>query len=68
MERNFTVDVAEIMAIPHALGFIRDAGFSRIIVESDSKQVIDRLNSSRLDSAYLDTLTEDCLNFRSFFF
>lgn len=36
VEGNVTVDVAEVMAIRHALDFVRHAEFLEVILESDS--------------------------------
>lgn len=36
VEENLTVDVTEVMAIRHALDFVRHAEFLEVILESDS--------------------------------
>lgn len=61
---HLSLDCVEALAIRQVFVFIKDIDFSKIIVESDCKQAIDRLNVLQNDYSYFDILIGDCLNFR----
>lgn len=56
--------MAEALEISKALIFTKEIGIPRVILEIDSKVVVDRLLSPRLDDSYLNILIEDCLKLR----
>ncbi|KAK5825351.1 hypothetical protein PVK06_020175 [Gossypium arboreum] len=53
------VVLAEAMAVLHGLQFARDMGFSRVILESDSKMVIRNLQASEEDYSETMRITWD---------
>lgn len=61
---NLSVDCVDALVVRQALIFTRNIEFFNIVVESDCKKVIDRLNAPWNDHSYFDILIEDYLNFR----
>lgn len=63
---TFDTNVAEVIAVRQTLIFTRDMSFSKVVIESDSKIVIDRLSSHQLDESYFCIVIEDCQKFYIF--
>lgn len=64
---TFDTNVAEVIAVRQTLIFTRDMSFSKVVIESDSKIVIDRLSSHQLDESYFCIVIEDCQKIYIFF-
>ena len=58
---NFEVDVAEAMAARHALSIAMEAGFSRIILETDCAKLANHLSKKKRELSCFGNVVHDIL-------
>lgn len=64
---HFAFDITEVITVRQSLIFTRDIGISKVVMDCDSKRVIDLLSSTKLDDSYFGVVIKNCLNLRFFF-
>ncbi|XVF52726.1 hypothetical protein PTKIN_Ptkin05aG0041600 [Pterospermum kingtungense] len=58
----YAVKEREVLGLLHALRWIKELGYERVIFELDSKTVVDVVNSSLLDVSEFGSLVSTCKN------
>lgn len=57
---NFPPLIAEAVGLREVLSWIKERGFASVIIESDSKLLVDAIRSDGEDFTYFGTLVDDC--------